>query len=448
MKKRFTYLLLVLFLVGASAFVVVRYQQGQQRQKDTIFGLKERTGPLAELPEWATVRSTAERLIGNVRRNPEDNRSSLQLAALYLQEARVTGQYAFYDAAALKQINGVLERDPALFEALALKATLQLSQHHFAEGLATARAALARSPYNSNVYGMLVDANVELGHYEQAVEDAQKMVDIRPDLRSFSRIAYLRELHGDLPGATEAMQAAVTAGLDGDEPTSWARVQLGRLYELQGNRQEAETAYAVTLSDRPGYAYALAGLGRLELGRKKYTEALAHFRQAYASVPDPEFLLGQSTAYALLNQPQKAKEQVEAAIRAYQTHAEEAGSEDDAGHYADGELAAAWVLAGEPRKALAHALAEYNRRPKNIDMNSLLAWVYYKKGAAAEALPYMQAALRTKSGDPVLLLRAGLVYAGAGQKAEAKRLLAQGLRNDPNIDPLLKEEASRLFTTL
>lgn len=53
-------------------------------------------------------------------------------------------------------------------------------------------------------------------------------MSIRPDLRSYSRISYLREIYGDLDGAIEAMKLAVTAGYPGYEQTAWARLTLGK----------------------------------------------------------------------------------------------------------------------------------------------------------------------------------------------------------------------------
>ena len=50
---------------------------------------------------------------------------------------------------------------------------------------------------------------------------ADKMVSIRPDLRSYSRISYLREIHGDMPGAIEAMKMAIQAGYPGYEDRAW-----------------------------------------------------------------------------------------------------------------------------------------------------------------------------------------------------------------------------------
>ena len=51
-----------------------------------------------------------------------------------------------------------------------------------------------------------------LGQYEEAAFDLQRLLDLKPALPALSRTSYLRELHGDLRGAEEAMIQALTAG--------------------------------------------------------------------------------------------------------------------------------------------------------------------------------------------------------------------------------------------
>ena len=46
-----------------------------------------------------------------------------------------------------------------------------MSQHQFADAKKLAEEAKTINPDNAYVYGVLVDANVELGNYEEAVED-------------------------------------------------------------------------------------------------------------------------------------------------------------------------------------------------------------------------------------------------------------------------------------
>jgi tetratricopeptide (TPR) repeat protein len=96
---------------------------------------------------------------------------------------------------------------------------------------------------------------------------------------------------------------------------------------------------------------------------------------------------------------------------------------------------------------LEHALAEYNRRPANIDVNETLAWVYYQKKEYAKALPYIKEALKTNSKNPTLLCRAGLIYLQAGDKPAAHRLLEEALKNKPYISPVLRQAAEEAYKT-
>ena len=50
-------------------------------------------------------------------------------------------------------------------------------------------------PTARRAYGLLGDAAVEMGDYEAAFKHYQKMLDIRPDLSSYSRGAHLSVPH-------------------------------------------------------------------------------------------------------------------------------------------------------------------------------------------------------------------------------------------------------------
>ena len=168
------------------------------------------------------------RLQARLQRQPEDAPAYAQLASLYLQKARETGDPAYYGKAegAIQEVARRNADDPL---ALVLGGTLQLARHDFAGALSSGERAVAVAPRSAAAYGVLGDAALELGQYERAVAAFQDMIDLRPDLASYSRVAYARELHGDLPGATEAMQLAVNAGAPRTEGANWARVQLGHL---------------------------------------------------------------------------------------------------------------------------------------------------------------------------------------------------------------------------
>ena len=408
----------------------------------------ERVGALANSAEWMSIKNNSENLIRVVRDNPQDKKSALALATLYVQEARATGNFDYYDRAALHYLDAILEIDSKNFEALTLKALVQLSQHHFADGLVTAEKAKNTNPYNAFVYGLLVDANVEMGNYKEAVRNSDKMVSLRPDIRSYSRISYLREIHGDYAGAIDAMKMAVDAGVYGDEPNSWARIQLARLYENSGDMLNASMHYSIALDQRPGYAFAIAGLGRIALWKKNYTKGISLFTQADGLMRDNYFKEQLVQAFLASGNEKNAIEVLKKIVQDITATVKEAGQDENAAHHADAELAYVFLQLKDYDKALMHATNEYNRRPHNIDVNALMAWTYYRKGEAHKSLPFIKNALSTNSKNPTLLCQAGLIYHKTGNQKKAKALLTEALLKNPNIDTLLKEECKNVLQTI
>jgi len=448
MKKNTIYILLVLVFASAIATVIYKYTSTHTPEENKTYALLPRKGAAANSPEWLKVKQQSYTLLKAVEANPNDTKSLVQLATLYIREARITGNYAYYDKAALTYVDNALAQDTANFEALILKSLLYLSQHHFADGLALAEKAKAANPYNAYVYGIAVDGNVEMGNYDSAVADADKMLSIRPDLRSYSRASYLREIYGDYPGAIEAMKLAVEAGAPGDEATEWSRIQLGHLYENTGDLLHAQNCYEFALQVRPGYPYALAGLGRIAAANKDYTKAISYFQQADTTVNDFAIKESMADTYRDMGQTTKADALQKEIIAAMNGEAKSGVDDASIGHYVDKELAYAYLKVNDYDNALKHALLEYDRRPDNIDVNECVAWVYYSKGDYDKALPYIKTALRTNCKSPTLLCRAGLIYAKAGEKIIAKTTLQQALQTNANITSDLKMLCTAALQTL
>ena len=445
MKKNIGYALLLVVFIGLAGFIVIKFRGNELKKKNREYSLLDRKGILASSPEWANTKENAARLTTILKVHPNDSKSKIGMANLFIMEARATGNYQYYDQAAMKYVNDVLEKEPSNFDALTLKSLLYLSQHHFADGLALAESAVQINPYNAFLYGVLVDGHVEMGHYDSAVASAEKMMAIRPDLRSYARASYLREIYGDYPGAVEAMKAAIDAGLPGDESTEWSRVQMGHLYENMGDLKNAEMCYTIALNERPGYVYAMAGMARIALAAKDYPRAIDWYQQADALVTDFTFKEELVDVYELAGQKEKALATAKLVIDAMSKNAVVAVADENIGHYADKELAYAYLKINDYDKALEHALAEYNRRPKNIDVNETVAWVYYLRGDYSKALPFIEQALRTNSQNPVLLCRAGMIYDKAGDKAKAKVYLKQGFKNNANLPERLKLDGEQLL---
>ena len=71
---------------------------------------------------------------------------------------------------------------------------------------------------------------IEQGKLGAAVEAYQQMMNLKPDLRAYARAAHMRWLKGDLDGAIEVMQLAVTLPVPGDaESAAWVNTRIGVL---------------------------------------------------------------------------------------------------------------------------------------------------------------------------------------------------------------------------
>jgi tetratricopeptide (TPR) repeat protein len=436
--KKSIFPLLVLTLLITLGFVYKNYTT----KAEAIPTLKERPKNVSLASEWLNTKNAIEGLLDKIRRNPNDLKAKLQLAMAYVQEGRVTGNHAYYDDTALKLIGTVLEKEPQNFDALCVKTTVLLSQHHFTEALKEAGNIVQINPDAAFGYGLMCDAYVELGKYTEAVAAADKMNALRPDLRSYSRIAYLREIHGDYAGAKQAMEMAVKAGVTGLEQTEWCRTQLGKLCEMTGDLEKAENYYKIALEVRPNYAYALAGLGRLSVLKGKNTEGVSLFEQATKTVSDPTFYEAILEAYLLNNQKAKAEETAQLVISTLGgNHNESPNHKHDEtlpehGHYADKELAEAYLKINDLKHSLFHAQVELQRRPDNIDVNEVMAWVYYKNGDNEKALQHIEKALKTGSQKADLLWKAGNIYLKNNQVEKGNILINKALR----VNTFLKTE--------
>jgi tetratricopeptide (TPR) repeat protein len=282
---------------------------------------------------------------------------------------------------------------------------------------------------------------VELGKYDEALQTFQTMVDLRPDLSSYSRASYIRELHGDVDGAVDAMQRAVQAGGPNAENTNWTRVQLGYLYFNSGKLPAAETQFNQALASYPGYVYAIAGLGRVRAAQGNMEEAIKLMNQAVAIMPMPDFVITLGDLYQVTGQTKAADGQyalVATIEKLYQANG------------VDLDLEIALFNADHDKnldETLALARKAYANRP-SIYGADVLSWTLYKTGNYAEAKKYSEEALRLGTKDSLKLFHAGMIARKLGDKTQAREYLEQALAINPHFSILYAEEAQRTLQTL
>jgi tetratricopeptide (TPR) repeat protein len=373
-----------------------------QQTNTSIPDLLQRKGQLATATEWTKTQQKVAELKAKIAANPNDVKPRIQIATIYIAEARITGEHPYYYPAIHKVLDGALQIEPRNFEATILKASVNMSQHKFTEAKALAEKARSINPSNAYVYGVLVDANVELGNYKDAIAASDKMQSIKPSLEAYSRVSYLREIHGDFKGAIEAMQLAVEAGLPGSEPQCWSRNTLADLYVKTGELNKAQEQYKINLILRPTYAFSMAGLATIEKKKKNYDAALQLLDSAVAILPEFSFNEQMADIFALQGNQEKAMSKYIEVKTMLEV-------DEASGHSVSLELAKLYVKMNELAAAEKYALMEYAVRPNNIDVNKELAWIAYKKNEINKAKQYLTAAKSTNNKDPELIKRAGLI---------------------------------------
>lgn len=371
-----------------------------------------------------------------IERAPSDPRGYNQLAAAYMQKARETGDFAF-NSQAEESLARAFKISPDNYDGLKLRSKLLLTLHRFSEALEVARRARAVNPRDHDVYAAMTDALVELGDYPAAVDAAQAMVDLRPDTASYSRISYLRSLHGDTAGAVEAMRQAVeSSNPRNPEGVAWCLVHLGDELVNAGQPKEAEREYDRALFVFPDYHLALAAKARARFAAGDSDAAVKFYQRAVERVPLPEYAAALGDLYAKLGRADEARRQYELV-----EFVERAGGAQ--GQTYSRQLAMFWAD-HDTRLDEALEVARRERAARNdIYTADALAWCLYKKGRFDEAGAAMKDALRLGTRDPRLLYHAGMIARARGDAGGAARLLRDALKINPAFDPLQADEARR-----
>ena len=157
-----------------------------------------------------------------------------------MQKARETADSAAYYRRAELAFERARALDAADVPATVGLARVHGARHEFEKSIEWARRALELDPKNAGAYGLLGDAALELGDYEAATEHYQQMLDLRPDISSYSRSAHLLFVTGDARRAAWLMDRAINAGAGYAENTAWCRGQLALMHLNTGNLLAAE----------------------------------------------------------------------------------------------------------------------------------------------------------------------------------------------------------------
>lgn len=412
-------------------------------------GCREKPAAVAALPAMGAMVPTtgntpldgeitaiqAQLRTGSGAPNPE---LWVRLGRSWIRKARQAGDPSLYQRAG-DAAERALAQNPEQPGALDVRLAVLLNEHRFVEAQKLATARIKQSPRDALAWGTLGDSAMELGDYDSAIDAYQVMVDLKPDIRSYARGAWMRWLTGDGDGALELMHLALGAGSPKEpEAAAYCYVQLGDLHFARGQYAEARQAYDLALRHQPGYPTAHAGRGRLLLalsGPAACGEAVSDLAAAVKAQPTAAHLSSYASTLAACGRKEEAERAQAELLRD--------------GPREDPRTTALYLASHgiELQQALRLAQEELAKRP-DIFSYDAVAWAAYRLGQLDLAASAIEKATRWKTQEPRLLYHLGVIAAARGDKQRAVSALRAALEKSPHWDPREPDEARALLEKL
>jgi tetratricopeptide (TPR) repeat protein len=343
------------------------------------------------------------------------------LATALVRSAQETSDVSFYPQAE-DAVKKSLEIAPNNFDAEKIRVSILFGEHEYPAALEAAKALNKKVPDDVIIYGLLTDANVELGNYKDAETSAQWMLNLRPgNLPALICAAHLRELFGDTEGAYELMDLAYQS----TPPTEIGEragilTQMGHLRLASGNIDAAEEIFQQALKSFPKDPSALGNLAQVRITQKRYADAVVFLQQRYQDVPRAENLYDLAEALQLAGRDGEAKKAFAEfeAKSLLESSKKNNANRDLVFYYAD--------HAQQPAKALKVAQQQYAWRHDVYTLDAY-AWALHVNGQNAEASKQIETALAVGIRDSKIFAHAGEIALKLGDRAAAQNYLQEAV---------------------
>jgi len=423
----------------------------------TLFGRGDRVGagtaPVVASPQAATqaprdiarlveqfsaapTTKVVERLEAESRGADASPTTFALLGLGYQQLFRESG-----DPTWLKRAGSALRkgRDGAPSDPVAVTGLAQLAvtQHRFNDGDTLARAALRLDPASSAARGALGDALFNLGRYDAAFAEYDRLAAAGPSVAAYARVAFARQLEGRRLAAIDAMELALEAGSGIPEQEAWAQVQYGNMLLGVGRLAAAGRAYETALDLSPGYVHAEAGLARVDAAGGRFGRSADRLRLVIERLPSPQYAILLTDVLRKAGRGQEATkadglvdalEQLLAA-NGVRTELSTAVHDLDRG-----------VRVGD---ALARARSAHAAAP-SVGAADAVAWGLYRSGRCDEARAWALEAGRLGTKDALFAFHRAMIERCLGNHNAARAGFREALRLDPNFSYRWSSVARRL----
>lgn len=348
-----------------------------------------------------------------------------RLGMAYAKRARETHDPAYY-AKAREAIAASYELTPGNIGADKVQCWVLLGEHDFTAAYEAARKLNKRHPDDVMIYGMLADACMELGKYEEAEGAIQWMLNLRPgNVPALTRTAYFREIIGDNEGALMAFEKAFKRiPRQETEERAWVLTHMAALYAKTGRLDTAERILGQSLELFPDYHYAIARLAEVKEMQEDHQTAEKLWAKNYHLSPHPENLYYWAQSLEAIGETERAQ-------NFYQVFEKGALAETQSSDNCNRDLIYYLADEGEdPAKALRIAKLEREKRA-DIGTRQALAYALYRNGELEAARKEIDAVLALGYQDAEALYIGGAVAWAQNDEQAGRERMEKLLRLNP-----------------
>ena len=374
--------------------------------------------------------------LAKAREKPRRAMAWANLGDALAQKLRDSANLKYYDYAEMAY-RQALQLDPRSVDAMNGIAWVAGGRHVFDQSIEWANRALKIDPGNAPARGIIGDAALELGDYDQAFDEYQKMMELRPDLSSWSRGAWLLWLTGNPSKAQWLMQKAIKAGAPYAENTIWCRAKLATMLFQDGALLPAEQALAPALAAAPRNPQVLLVAGRIAVARRDFATATRNFQTVLDTAPNHEALAALGDLSAANGEQEKAEQYYKKVEALHAAHLASGGHS---------HMLMAKFYADHDRNVVeALRLAEQRKLTRNVLEADILAWVYFKSGDLPHARNAIKRALSHDTPDAEMHYHAGMIAAASGDPGAAQREFGKAFSLNPKFSLLQAPIAHRML---
>ncbi|MEV0319405.1 tetratricopeptide repeat protein [Streptomyces sp. NPDC050658] len=363
-----------------------------------------------------------------------------RLADAEIETARTTLDAARLDAAdrALRR-SLRLDRD-GNYAAVTGQGELANARHEFTRGRRYGLRGTRMAPDRPDGYAVLVDAEIQLGHYPAARAAVQRMLDLAPGPAAYTRAAYDLETHGRTADAGIALRRALESAGTPQE-TAFAAYRLGELSWSSGEPAAANRHFRRALAAVPDHPYARAGLARWHGAHGRTEEATRRYGRLIQQTPVPQFLLeAVESAASDRSSGATSRAQVRGWRAALDAQVRMTLAE---GGPVDPQLALYEADHGDPDVAV-RLMRGVWRHTRSVIAADALAWALHRAGRDTEAIGYARKAAATGMRSALFRYHRGAIEKSLGLP-DADRHLREALALNRHFSPFHAPRAARML---